>query len=1036
MALDGKALAGLTDRQAVLDAIEECDQLGREVFLDKYGYGPAKEYFLRFQGNYYDSKAICGAAHGYQYPDQGPLGNDEFSGGRPVQTKLGGLGFVVSDAPPQTIDELLDRLQRLRTYKRDGITAPHKPLLVLMACRNALLGLDRHLPVGQLIEDLAPLIEDFSTADPGSAEEPVWRLQSDGFWEVLRDERHLTDEHPLGEVPPAAAFKASGTTGGFPQLVFDLITNDPPLAGQVLEHLQESFSTEFRADVASWFMSDGVADIIEDDERRFDISDVRTMGNFSPRAWLVRLTGGAEEDETFCLENGVAFIGWNQLPEPPTPVTKEWLRQALDETYSDEPQAKRANSLGQLWPFMGRIESGDLIASILQTTGPVTMALGVCTEPFYFDKAEPDKNRQQKIGVDWQITNLDRSILSDTINKYLNQPRTVGYLDDDTAERLFAVLEHGSPRLYWWVNQNTSWEAEEAHCCISAHREAKGGRRFRHHLNVGRVQTGDVILHYADKELWAVSEAMSDGHEGIRPYPLGADRLREEVFLADCFYDKLVEFIPFDDINGRPPSTGPFDKNAEPNQGYLYPVPHSFITQLREDHADSLRGTALNPGTVWLFQANPTHPLSRIPQMLKESYHDDPFTIEDWWEAVTGRSDMAAGDRVLFWLAGKEAGIYASGMLTGAPFDADVDPDESITNSPWRVNVRIDRNFYEEPFLRADLKQHPVLNKIGPLKFTTATNYKVSAEEWASYRKLWFATKEKAPIPMKDLDQLAADLYLEPTTALQEIVDLLEDRKQAIFYGPPGTGKTRVALDLAETFAGTEDRVELVQFHPSYAYEDFVEGWRPTEDGNFKLKPGPLRRLVKRAEEEESHNFVLVIDEINRANLSKVLGELFFLFEYRDRQVTLQYSEERFSLPKNLYILGTMNTADRSIALVDAALRRRFHFHQFFPDRPPVEGTLNRYLSKHNPSLCWLTDVVDRANEKLADPNIAIGHSHFFRPDLYEELIGKIWKHSILPYVEDQFFDDPDRVAQFAIDALRSDDTANAEEDDADDSTN
>ena len=186
------ALPDLSDRQAVLDAITEYDKLGREAFLDKYGYGSAKEYFLRFQGNYYDSKAIFGVACGYQYPDQGPLRNDEFSGGRPVETTLGELGFVTSDEPPQTIDELLDRLEGLRTYKRDGVTAPHKPLLLLMACRNALLGLDRHLPVGQLVDGLAPLIGDFSTADPGSAEEPVWRLQSDGLWEVLRDEMQRT----------------------------------------------------------------------------------------------------------------------------------------------------------------------------------------------------------------------------------------------------------------------------------------------------------------------------------------------------------------------------------------------------------------------------------------------------------------------------------------------------------------------------------------------------------------------------------------------------------------------------------------------------------------------------------------------------------------------------------------------------------------------------------------------------------------------------------------------------------------------------
>ena len=139
----------------------------------------------------------------------------------------------------------------------------------------------------------------------------------------------------------------------------------------------------------------------------------------------------------------------------------------------------------------------------------------------------------------------------------------------------------------------------------------------------------------------------------------------------------------------------------------------------------------------------------------------------------------------------------------------------------------------------------------------------------------------------------------------------------------------------------------LVQFHPSYAYEDFVRGFRPALVGNgqpgFELKDGPLLNAAKRKQRpSRDENHFLIIDEINRGNLAKVFGELYFLLEYRDEAITLQYQrdedEEKFSLPRNLYIIGTMNTADRSIALVDLALRRRFYFVEFHPDDEPVRG--------------------------------------------------------------------------------------------------
>ena len=175
-----------------------------------------------------------------------------------------------------------------------------------------------------------------------------------------------------------------------------------------------------------------------------------------------------------------------------------------------------------------------------------------------------------------------------------------------------------------------------------------------------------------------------------------------------------------------------------------------------------------------------------------------------------------------------------------------------------------------------------------------------------------------------DLNTLSAELHL-PTSFLEKIETLLDEKPQLIFQGPPGTGKTFVARKLARHMAGTDERVSLVQFHPSYAYEDFVQGFRPTltNDGQagFDIRNGPLVSAAERARLEPDAKHFLIIDEINRGNLGKVLGELYFLLEYRDTETTLQYSDEPFSLPPNLYIIGTMNTADRSIALVDLALR-------------------------------------------------------------------------------------------------------------------
>lgn len=265
-----------------------------------------------------------------------------------------------------------------------------------------------------------------------------------------------------------------------------------------------------------------------------------------------------------------------------------------------------------------------------------------------------------------------------------------------------------------------------------------------------------------------------------------------------------------------------------------------------------------------------------------------------------------------------------------------------------------------------------------------------------------------------------AERLLVPQSWLQECIDLLADRRQMIFYGPPGTGKTYLAQAIAEHLADSA-AVKLVQFHPAYSYEDFFEGYRPTlaKDGSgtvgFTLTPGPFRRLVDTARENPSTPYVLIIDEINRANLAKVFGELYFLLEYRDSAIDLLYStgdEAGFTMPPNVFIIGTMNTADRSIALVDAAMRRRFAFKALHPSAEPTRSLLSAWLlSKGLPQIT--AGVLDHLNSLIKDEDFKIGPSYFMRDGVYAEGgLETTWETSILPLLEEHHFGEGIDVAK------------------------
>ena len=253
-------------------------------------------------------------------------------------------------------------------------------------------------------------------------------------------------------------------------------------------------------------------------------------------------------------------------------------------------------------------------------------------------------------------------------------------------------------------------------------------------------------------------------------------------------------------------------------------------------------------------------------------------------------------------------------------------------------------------------------------------------------------------------------------TEIQRWIRAINRHNQAIIYGPPGTGKTFVAEKLAQYLIGGGNGFsELVQFHPAYSYEDFIQGIRPqSENGQltYPLVPGRFLKFCQEAENRQGI-CVLIIDEINRANLAQVFGELMYLLEYRDKEISLA-SGNIFRIPKNVRIIGTMNTADRSIAEFDYALRRRFSFIPLYPNYK----VLRRYHQKNGLSVEGLITTLQRLNQAIADKNYEISIS-FFLTETLEEDIEDIWCMEIEPYLEEYFFNQPDKVNEFRWDNVK-----------------
>ncbi|CAB4712170.1 MAG: EVE domain-containing protein [Actinobacteria bacterium] len=1085
-------LADLTDPQAVREATGEFDRIGREAFLAKYGFGQSRSYWLVVDGKRYDSKAIVGAAHGFQFPDRGPLSREEFSGGEDgAVARLRALGFSVewertaagqiggmkspsvwwvNQGQTYTAEHNggfiwapLHSKKGVPLTHHTAVSLLHPNDIVIHYAKSQIRALGRVLasPTVATRPDSLPAdpwskdghradIEYFDLAEPIPLQSLTDRPRGTGPF----DRNGAINQGYLYSIPADWAEQLRTRfldrwPAGSPWAPKDhwLFQANPSVWD--LSHKLETWQvgeiedwslSRYRSEVSDGddvvlFSSGSDGGILaagqivggsfmrnrpewrEDSPESEPAINVRLMKKLDQPILRDRLKSHPILKDLAVLRfanatnyrvtdsEWKAFTAMINRPEPIDEFLHWALRFAIEPTFEQSEVAYKRQVFARIHAALNLLGDGstDFPTELKRSFGsPYNLTNFRVHGPFVtWASQEPDAVGKAVLANLWN----DTVPLAERVQAFVDV--LPDYVPAGTGGRLSlasVLLGALDPERYP-VYRPTPVDKAVALLGIDQLPEPAGeryaaflalldrlierseqlgtplGTRLQAQSALWCVTSGVPYEPWTAADRWAYAAYLRG--PGNSPLDAAIERFRQETdhteekrLTAEQQRQRMESMLASDSLAADPDLA--FRWVSSGAYGNIGGAKARLCHALDDGHTDSIVSF-----TRRLLYSN-----ERTADVLDFLTEDGPGTEGMSYSIAVKLLSIAFPESWIpyFTTFGGTGSLDLISRL-GIPSPDGATPGEQIVNANDTLVAAL------RPYFGDDT--------------------------WGMRRFLWFI-RNHGITEVNEADALATlaeKLYL-PASVLEEAIDLLDDKHQLVLYGPPGTGKTFLALELAEFLAGP-DAVEIVQFHPSYSYEDFVEGYRPTDSGAFKLRSGPLRRMAEMAQSEPDRKHFLIIDELNRGNVAKIFGELYFLLEYRDRKISLQYSEDTFGLPPNLYIIATMNTADRSIGLLDAALRRRFHFMSLYPDDDGFSTLLSRWLSERSPDMLWVADVVAEANRRLDDRHRSIGPSHFLKSGLTEKRVAQIWKHSILPYIADQFFGREKEVDRFELDVLR-----------------